>query len=90
MPEPSIRIVTGEHAIEDCSIPTRLKDSIPGRVLIEDDCWIGANTMIVSEVGTGSVIGANSVVTRDIHVYMVAADTPVRVIQDRGDLSKPK
>lgn len=90
MPEPSIRIVTGEHAIKDCSVPTRLKDSIPGRVLIEDDCWIGANTTIVSEVGISSVIGANSVVTRDIHAYTVAADTPVRVIRDRGDLSKPK
>ena len=38
---PNVVIITGEHAIKDCSVPARLKDSIPGQVLIGDDYWIG-------------------------------------------------
>ena len=82
---PNCVIVAGGHDVRNAAIRTRAKDSIPGRIIIEDDCWIGANTTIRKDVciGRGSVIGANSVATHDLPAYVVAAGTPARVIRER-------
>lgn len=54
-------------------------------VVIEDDCWIGANVIVLSgaHVGRGAVIGAGSVVTGVVPPYTIAAGVPARVIADR-------
>ncbi len=50
---------------------------------IGDDCWIGTNVVIVGNVCIGKhcVIGANSVVTKDIPDYSVAAGIPAKVVK---------
>ena len=55
-----------------------------GNVVVEDDVWIGANATILSgvRVGTCSVIGAGSVVTKDIEPYSIYAGVPARRIRD--------
>ena len=52
-------------------------------IRIEDDVWVGANTVVLAGVtiGTHSCIGAGSVVTKDIPSYSVAAGNPARVIK---------
>lgn len=52
-------------------------------VIIKDDVWIGANTTITSGVtiGTHCIIGAGSVVTKDIPDYSVATGCPTKVIR---------
>lgn len=60
-------------------------------IIIEDDVFIGMNSCILKNVRIGekSVIGANSVVTKDIPPYSIAAGNPARVIgrvQDYVDL----
>ena len=82
---PNVVIIPGDHAMNDITRPIRLQESIPGKIVIEDDCWIGANVTITRDVtiGRGSVIGANSVVTRDIPEYSVAVGVPARVIRNR-------
>lgn len=52
-------------------------------VTIERDCWIAANVVICGGVtiGEGCVIGAGSVVTRDIPAYSFAAGNPCRVVR---------
>jgi acetyltransferase-like isoleucine patch superfamily enzyme len=61
----------------------RMRHSRP--VMIEDDCWIGTNVVVSPgvQIGRGAVIGANSVVTRDIAPYCVAAGSPARVLRER-------
>jgi acetyltransferase-like isoleucine patch superfamily enzyme len=60
-------------------------------VSIEDDCWLGVNSVILAgvTVGKGCVIGANSVVTRSIPPYSVAAGTPAQVVGSRLQFSPP-
>jgi galactoside O-acetyltransferase len=60
------------------------------RVIVEDKCWIGFNVSILKGVtiGEGAVVGACSVVTRDVTPYTVVAGNPARLIRtlDRPDL----
>jgi acetyltransferase-like isoleucine patch superfamily enzyme len=60
----------------------------PGKsspVIIEDDVWIGANVIILKgvRIGTGSIIGAGSIVTRDVGPYSIIVGNPGRLLHKR-------
>jgi acetyltransferase-like isoleucine patch superfamily enzyme len=79
-------VMVGDHSHEyaDIEIPVKFqKVTEPGPVRIERDSWIGANAFIMPHVTIGrhAVIGANSVVNRDIPPYSVAVGSPARVIK---------
>ena len=52
-------------------------------ITIKDNCWLASNVVVCGGVtiGEGCVIGAGSVVTRDIPPYSLAAGNPCRVIR---------
>ena len=62
-------------------------------ITIEDDCWLASNVVVCGGVtiGEGCVIGAGSVVTRDIPPHSLAAGNPCRVIRTltAADRMKP-
>lgn len=60
-------------------------------VIVGDDCWIGINVVITPgiKIGRGCVIGANSVVTKDLPPYSVAAGAPAKVLKQRLNFSPP-
>jgi acetyltransferase-like isoleucine patch superfamily enzyme len=78
-------IHSGNHRFDRLDIPIRLQGYEKSQVIIEDDCWLGANVIVLSGVtiGKGSVIGAGSVVTKDIPRFSVVAGNPARVIKNR-------
>ena len=82
---PNVVIVAGNHSYVNAGVKIRFRDTIPGKITIGEDCWIGANVTITKDVtiGEGSIIGANSVVTRDIPPYSIAGGVPARVIKSR-------
>lgn len=55
------------------------------KVIIGNDVWIGANVVVMPgiKIGDGAVIGAGSVVTKDIPKYTIAVGVPARVIRNR-------
>lgn len=56
----------------------------PAPVIIEDNVWLGLNVIVLKGVtiGKNSVIGAGSVVTRNIPANVIAAGNPCRVIRE--------
>jgi acetyltransferase-like isoleucine patch superfamily enzyme len=52
---------------------------------IGNDVWIGANTVILDgvRIGHGSIIGANSVVTKDVEPYSIVGGVPAKLIRKR-------
>lgn len=55
--------------------------------VIEDNVWMGANCIVMKGVtiGEGCVIGANSVVTKDIPPYSIAVGSPAKVLKNRKE-----
>nr|WP_315026738.1 CatB-related O-acetyltransferase [uncultured Chryseobacterium sp.] len=58
-----------------------------GNIIIEDDVWIGSNSVILSgvKIGRGAIIGAGSVVTKDVEPYAIVAGNPAKKIRNRFD-----
>lgn len=56
-------------------------------IVIEDDCWLGHKVTVLDGVtiGKGSIIGAGSVVNKNIPPFSIAVGTPVKVIGNRLD-----
>ena len=78
---PNVSIYTAGHPLHP---DTRDSGFEYGReVVIGDSCWIGGNTVICPGVHIGDcvVIGAGSVVTRDIPSWSLAAGNPCRVLR---------
>ncbi|WP_348920395.1 sugar O-acetyltransferase [Enterococcus rotai] len=76
---PGVTIATVGHPIH----PDYRRLMYGNQVTIENNCWIGANTTICPGVtiGKNSVVGAGSIVTKDIPENSVAVGNPCRVIR---------
>ena len=61
--------------------------SLKGDTVIGNDVWIGQNVTVLPgvHIGDGAIIGANSVVSKDVPPYSVAGGNPVKVIRKRFD-----
>ena len=74
----------GETTLNDMQIPPLKRVlSSKGPVKIGDNVWIGDKASILSGVtiGEGAIVGANSVVTKDIPPYCVAGGNPAKIIK---------
>ncbi|NEB07042.1 DapH/DapD/GlmU-related protein, partial [Streptomyces sp. SID13726] len=66
--------------------PTRRADMHPARVVLGRNVWLGANVTVLPGVtiGDDAVVGAGSVVTRDVPARTVVVGTPARVVRWLG------
>lgn len=82
---PNVTISAAGHPIEPELREKGFQYNFPIR--IEDNVWVGAGAVILPGVtiGKNSVIGAGSVVTKDIPAGVVALGVPCRVLREIGD-----
>lgn len=82
---PGVVMRTANHIYSDPGRFIRDQGHDIQDITIEDDCWLGANVIVVGgvKIGKGSVIGAGSIVTKDIPSMSVAVGVPARVIKIR-------
>lgn len=86
---PNVFIADYNHEYCDISKPIKLQGNqykhgeIANEVSIGEDSWIGTNVVIVGNVKIGKhcVIGANSVVTKNIDDYCVVGGNPFKIIK---------
>ena len=77
---PGVQIYTANHPL-GAELRKTLENALP--ISIGDDCWIGGNTVILPgiTIGNGCVIGAGSVVTRDVPDNSLTVGNPAKVIR---------
>jgi acetyltransferase-like isoleucine patch superfamily enzyme len=76
---PKVSLITENHPVA----PEQRKMLDLKRIVLKRNCWIGANSVILSgvTVGVNSVVAAGSVVTKDVPDDTVVAGVPARVIK---------
>ena len=92
---PNVFISSGTHTFKFA--PTRLiRDQErfvveeSREVRIDEDVWLGVNVVIMPgvHIGRGVIVGANSVVTKNLSPYSIHAGAPAKQISQRFDFSK--
>ncbi len=81
-----VQLLAENHEFED---PTRAinEQGVSRRgIVVEDGCWLGNSVIVLDgvRIGARSVVGAGSVVTRDIPPASIAVGNPARVVRSRA------
>jgi len=79
-------ILSQNHRFDDLTMPMCGQGFQEDRpVVVEDDVWIGSRVIILPgvRIGKGSIVGAGSVVTRDIGPYSIVGGNPAKLIGER-------
>lgn len=87
-------IRSGNHKFDRTDIPINLQghdcktlefNSKEYSIVVEDDCWIGANCVLLSgaHLGKGTVVSAGSVVSSAVPPYSIVVGNPARVMGNR-------
>jgi virginiamycin A acetyltransferase len=82
-----VHIISGsnQHSFSDLSTPIQQQGGTYTKVSIGKDCWIGNGALVFANIGDHSIIGAGSVVTKDIPAYSIAVGNPARILRSRLD-----
>ena len=82
-------IINNDHEIYQ-NLSPNLSGHITRNIIIEDNVWIGANCVILKgvKIGEGAIIGAGSIVTKDIKPYSINVGNPCKMIKFRLDKEK--
>ena len=85
---PDCAFYTAVHPLASDERNLGLEKALP--ITIDDDVWLGGKVIVLPDVkiGSGSVIGAGSVVTKDVPPGVVAAGNPCRVLRKITDADR--
>ena len=71
------------HNYENINLPIRKQGVKVASIVIEDECWIGANSTITAgvHIGKHSIVAGGSVVVKNIPDYCIVAGNPARILK---------
>ncbi len=94
----SVRVVDANHPMDGLTTHPLIYEARHGVIaddrikslplVIEDDVWVGHNSVILpgcKHIGRGAIIGAGSIITRDVPAYAIIAGNPGRMLKMRFD-----
>ncbi|HQS24126.1 MAG: acetyltransferase [Sphingobacteriia bacterium 24-36-13] len=78
------------HGYADPDIPIKDQKETTATITVEEDCWIGANSVVVAGVTIGkhSIIAGGSVVTKNVPPYTIVGGNPAKVLKQYNPLTK--
>ena len=81
-------IGSGPYVTDELDRPFKDQGMLPqGGIQVSDNVWFGSSVQIMDgvKIGSGSIIGANSVVNQNVEDFMVVAGVPAKPIKSRQD-----
>ncbi len=73
----------GQHNFDDIKTPIQQQGGSFEKISIGEDCWIGNCALIMANIGDKCIVGAGSVVTKDVPPYSVVVGNPARIVKSR-------
>ena len=86
MVAPGVLFLKENHQIGDLGTPMEAQGNTDvAPPVVEDDVWIGERAIVLPgrRIGTGAVVGAGAVVSRDVEPYQVVVGNPARPVTTR-------
>lgn len=83
---PNVSLLSISHNYENTEIPmTNQGETKPNPPIIEDDVWLGRNVVVMPgiTIGSGSIIAAGAVVTKNVAPFSVMGGVPAKLIKSR-------
>ncbi len=86
----SVHLYDHDHNFSDTDIPIAKQGYTSASILIGNNVWLGAKVTVLKgvKIAEGVIVGANSVVTKDLPPFSICGGVPAKVIKFRK-LSKP-
>jgi maltose O-acetyltransferase len=84
---PEVIAISSNHEFADTTIPIRLQGQTQSRpIFVGNDVWLGARCIILPgvRVGDHAIVGAGSVVTKDVEPWAIVGGNPARLIRRRN------
>jgi len=85
---PNNAVYCSTHKYDNPALPIQAQGYISKTTLIRSGSWIGINAVIMPgiTIGRNAVVGANSVVTKDVPDYAVVAGAPARILKYTNEI----
>ena len=82
---PGVKLFSENHIFTDRETPIYLQGASKKGITIGEDCWIGADAVILDGVtiGNGSIVAGGAVVNKDVSEYTIVGGVPAKVIGTR-------
>lgn len=82
---PNCVLRASNHTFDSTDIPFNKQGHTYGEIIIRNDVWISSNCVITANtsIGKSSIIGAGSVVTKDVEPYSIMGGVPAKIIRKR-------
>ena len=80
----AVTIMSSSHRFDMRDIPIKDQPFIVEKTVVSDNVWIGAKVTVLcgKTIGSGSVVGASSVITKDVTPHTIVAGVPAKVIKN--------
>lgn len=78
-----VKLISANHDFTD-----RKKHIKTNPIIIEENVWLGANVVVLPgvKIGKNSIVGAGSVVTKDIELNVIVVGNPAKKLKNIGDI----
>ena len=83
---PNVAIYTKSHIHDAIDVPiVSSGTSESKKVVLENNCWLGRNVVVLPgiTIGEGAIVGACSVVTKDVAPFTIVGGVPAKLIRHR-------